>query len=498
MIGENFSISNAYIPLPQHRYTSYSDYQNLEDALLTYLDIESEFINALSDKPTMTFYELPSKNDLNAISLISTDNSLTGLLTITGETISTTGLEGTLRRSPLLQNNAYYSLYYALQIGGRFIELGHETSQMFVGQNLVFQGNIAFDIPKDLMLGNYQLVCFYAKVVNEFYLRVSNPVAWEFENLVNSNIIVLNELDETAIKIDILNHQDSLLLSVSSTDGFAPKVTLGYDEVVYQFEETIDELLIPEGTTVEDFLNHISILDNYDGMIEPDINHLTKNDEAVLLSDLLVDGVWTYEVSDSSGLTTKITILVVTTGYSVTWMVDDEIYEQIIVSPDSIITQIPVPEKLGHTIVGWDSENLFISNHQVYHAVYTVNVYKVTWVYQDEVIRDEDVLFGTELIGPEMENIEGHLFVWQFDDGGTMPAGDLVINGQYERQVYTIVYIIDGVFYMIQEVLFGDPIVPPDVTPKEGLVFTGWDLIYTEMPASHIAAHGSFVEPEAS
>jgi len=498
-IGEGVSIVHDGLSLPSNRYTSYEDYQLSEAAMVNYLDIESLLLSMLAEKPSMSFSELPSKNDLNAISLISTNNSLTGQLRMTEEGLITTALTGTLRRSPLLQNNQSYSLYYALQVGGRLIEIGHEIPQIFTGQDLSFTGNITMELPGDLMVGEYHLVVFYAKVVGDAYLRISNPVAWQVQDLVGSSVIVKDDEYETATETKIINDGGRLVMIVSSIDAYAPKVTVEYDDTIYQFEQTINELLLPEGTTVDEFLKMITIQDNVDGKLEPTLSQLTKEQLPVQLTDLMMGGVWVYEVSDAAGLKTKITIVLVNPGYTVTWMVDDEIYQEVIVAPDTTITQIPVPEKEGHTIVGWDSENLVISANQVYHAIYTVNTYKVTWMYDEQVIReDSDVPYGTVLTGPDMPSIEGHYFQWQLTGGGTMPAGDIIVIGDYQKHLMTITYYIDGTYFGVQEVYYGDPITPLEVTPPQGKVFSGWDLTYTTMPFEHLVANGSLTDPQAS
>jgi len=498
-IGEDVSIVHDGLTLPSDRYTSFEDYQKSEAAMVCYLNIESLLVSMLATKPSMPFNQLPSKNDLNAISLINTQNSLTGQLRLTEEGIVTSGLQGTLRRSPLLQNNQQYSLYYALQVGGRLIELGHETPQTFAGQDLSFQGNMTFELPDHLMVGEYKLVVFYGKVVGDAFLRVSNPIAWSFQDLIESTQLNKDDETETAIETKIINDQGKLLIKVSLVDAYAPKVTLGFDDTMYQFEQTIQELLLPEGTTVEAFLSMVHINDNVDGPLKPDLSDLKKNQQSVALTDLMTSGVWVYQVSDAFGLVTKITITIINPGYTVTWMIEDDLYQQTIVSPDTILTQIPVPERLGYTIVGWDSENVTITAHQVYHAVYTINTYKVTWMYQDQVIREDlDVPFGTILVGPEMDPVVGHYFAWQLTGGGTMPAGDLVVTGQYQKHLYTIIYMIDDAFFAVQEVYYGDPITPLSVTPPQGKVFSGWNLTYTVMPAEHLTVYGYFTDPQAS
>lgn len=111
---------------------------------------------------------------------------------------------------------------------------------------------------------------------------------------------------------------------------------------------------------------------------------------------------------------------------------------------------------------------------------------------------DLNVSYGSLLTGPDMEPLKGYHFVWQLGNGGTMPAHDIVITGEYQKHIYTIVYYIDDVFFAVQEIPYGDPITPLHVTPPHGKVFSGWDITYTEMPDQHLTVFGSFIDPEVS
>lgn len=498
-IGEKISITNESLSLPLNRYTSMEDYLANEAAIVSYLDIKTIISELLSNKPSMQFTELPSKNDLNAISLIKTENGLTGELSMIDGVIYSSSLQATLRQSPLLQNNQSYSLFYGLRIGGKIIELGHETPQIYEGQKLTFNGNISFEIPDNLPIGEYQFVVFFAKVIGDAYLRVSSVSPWKFNEFSDVIAVQSDDVTEVSIETNVKYYENHLFITVKNVDRYAPKVTLYLDDTPYQGEHTIEDLLLPYEMTVSEFMQTLHIKDNVDGIIEPLIGHLTHNDQSVNPDDMMMGSGWVYQVSDNIGNLTKITIQNITGGYTVTWYVDNEIYDQILVASGTTITQIEVPTLVGRMSVGWDDENLTITSNQVYHSVYTINTYNVTWMYKEEIVQEDlGVAYGSLLQLPQMPPIEGYIFIWQLVDGGTMPANDLIVNGDYVKAVYNIVYFIDDVFYAIQELFYGDTIMPPSVTPPTGKVFSGWDITYTIMPADHLVVHGSFVDAETT
>ncbi|MBU1143896.1 MAG: hypothetical protein KKH92_09695, partial [Firmicutes bacterium] len=91
----------------------------------------------------------------------------------------------------------------------------------------------------------------------------------------------------------------------------------------------------------------------------------------------------------------------------------------------------------------------------------------------------------------------GSRFVWDVD-GFTMPAQDLVVNGDYEKHLYYITYFLDGVYYGMQSYTYEDEITYLVPTIPDGMVFSGWDVDYELMPADHIEARGTTAVQPAS
>ncbi|HCZ24987.1 MAG TPA: hypothetical protein DHV05_09165 [Acholeplasmataceae bacterium] len=471
-------------------YASYQSYVDTHAFITSYLSIRETLLGMQSTFSVIDQTEMPSKDDLNKITLIDTASNLSGSLQADGQQMLTSGITATLKRSPLLQQGKSYALYYALQVGGTFILLGHETPLAFSGQDLTFTGNQTLVIPEDLVVGDYELVTFFGKVVEDSYLRISNPLSLTVNGLDAYHITTPDDVFEMATDTFVYLDQNGLKVSVTNIDIYPPKVKLETSELIYQGEVAIDEWMMPLGSTVQDLVDQLSMTDNFDGLITPNLSMIQKDGVAVTATDLLTETGWTITVMDANGNMTKITFTKISFGYTVTWMWDEEVIGEMIVKPGETVTPLQ-PEKSGYTFTGWDTVDFTINEDRIIHAIYTVNTYTITWMYNDQVYQvDQNIPFGSEIVPPVMDTMEGYSFRWNLD-GTTMPATDLVISGSYIQHEYYITYYLDGIYYGSQVYHIRDTIdyLVPNV--EEGMVFSGWDISYEVMPGSHLDAHGT-------
>ena len=493
-IGRKISVMNDVMGGPADMYGSFEQLVAAEAFITNYLSIRTVLIQMVNDLDEISFSELPSKNDLDAISLIDTSSHLTGSITMPSSVVNTSGLVGTLNQSPLLQNNQSYSIYYALQIGGKLIELNHEIPQVYTGQTLTFNGNLSFQIPgPDLDFGQYQLVAFFGKVTPDGFLRISNPVPWNVNDYAEFSWQISDPVLEVSRSVDVYLNEGILNVSVYPIDGFAPKISIENDEEIYQWTETIDELEMPLDSTVEDLLKKITIIDNVDGELVPTVDMITKNGEPVLITDLLTQEGYKITVTDSSGKQTEVTITLITFGYLVTWMSGEEVYLEEIVQPGTTITSPEYPTKEGHTFVSWDTTDFLVNGNRIINAIYSVNSYTITWMYQGAVYETyPSVEYGAIINMPGMEPMVGHDFVWD-NSFTTMPGHDLIITGDYVKTTYYITYYLDGLVYAEQGYLYGDTITYPVPTLPDGFTFSGWSVTLETMPDHNFSAEGTSI-----
>lgn len=423
-IGRKVSITNDVMGAPNETYTSYEHVIAVEEYIKNHLNTRSLLTQMETEYNTMSFYDLPSKSDLNSITLIDTASNVTGELSVVNSKLDTSQITATLNRSPLLQNNASYSLFYALKIGGRLIELAHEDPLVFTGENLAFTGNLTIDIPNDLEPGEYQLVTFFAKVVGDSFLRISNVIPSSVGTFETINETITNEDEETSVETTIYHSNNSLNLTIVSKDIFTPKVTIAEGETVYRGDAAINTILLPYGSKVSDLLNLFNIMDNADGWIIPTVDMITHNDQNVLLDDLLTDSGWKLEVSDKSGNKTTIEIGVIEFAYLVTFMSNDFIYYQVLVKAGETVTLPIDPEKQDDVFVRWDTEDLVITEHRVINAIYQSELLTVKFLVHGTYYQIDYVLPGSKITAPIDPEKEGQIFAGWYDN--TYYQGEMV------------------------------------------------------------------------
>ena len=146
------------------------------------------------------------------------------------------------------------------------------------------------------------------------------------------------------------------------------------------------------------------------------------------------------------------------------------------------------PVREGYTFAGWIGTDIAAASTSVtiaagsignrsYTAKWTVNQYKLTFILDngdDDVVMIQD--YGTEIIAPSDLEMPGYLFAgWSPELPATVPASDQVFTAIWDRNSYYVSWIIDE-DTIFSEIPYGSEIEMPDVEPKEGFTFAGWDV----------------------
>ena len=180
-------------------------------------------------------------------------------------------------------------------------------------------------------------------------------------------------------------------------------------------------------------------------------------------------------------------------SYTVTYMVDGEVYKTESVAYGAAITAAEAPAKEGHTFSGWSevpetmpSENITITGS------FTVNSYTVTFILEGELFAEYTLQYGSAIEVPEAPEKEGLTFSGWGKVPETMPAQNLVYEGSYMNNPYTIIYIVDGVEYHRALVEYGSAIALIATPTKEGHTFSGWSEMPETMPAKDVTVTGHF------
>jgi hypothetical protein len=118
--------------------------------------------------------------------------------------------------------------------------------------------------------------------------------------------------------------------------------------------------------------------------------------------------------------------------------------------------------------------------------------YKLTYLVDGEVYKiykyEED-----RPIPREREPYkEGYTFSGWSDIPEVMPAHDVEATGSFTVNQYKLIYIVDGEEYKSYDIDYGATITPEAYPSKEGYSFSGWSDIPETMPAYDVWVYGNF------
>ena len=124
--------------------------------------------------------------------------------------------------------------------------------------------------------------------------------------------------------------------------------------------------------------------------------------------------------------------------YKLTYSIDSEEYKSFEIEYGASITPEPTPTKEGYTFSGWSDIPETMPAHDVtVTGSFTVNQYTITYIINDEVYTTQTVDYGSTIIPPAAPEREGYDFAWA-DYPETMPAYDITIYGTYTTGIEAI------------------------------------------------------------
>ena len=179
--------------------------------------------------------------------------------------------------------------------------------------------------------------------------------------------------------------------------------------------------------------------------------------------------------------------------YTLSFMADDEVILTSTVPYGAEIVVPYPPEKEGNTFSGWgDIPSTMPANDLVLRGTYSVNYYTLTFKIGEDVLFNGELPYGGEIKAPEAPVKEGHTFGGWGDVPATMPARNLEFKGEYTTNSYTLTFLIDDYVVSKNEILFGAEIIVPEIPEKEGYTFSGWGVVPAVMPAQDLVFTGSY------
>ena len=175
--------------------------------------------------------------------------------------------------------------------------------------------------------------------------------------------------------------------------------------------------------------------------------------------------------------------------YALTFIVDGKVYYTDILAHGAAVMMPDTPTKEGYTFIGWGEVPAIMPAEDVtIYGTFTANKYLVTFKIGDEVISSERLEYGASIVVPEAPEKEGYTFEGWSEVAEAVPAGDVTYEGRYIVNVYKVHYYVDEELVHTVEVTYGEPI-PEYIYEStiEGETFIGWvGDTYETMPAKDI------------
>ena len=180
-------------------------------------------------------------------------------------------------------------------------------------------------------------------------------------------------------------------------------------------------------------------------------------------------------------------------SYTVTYIVEEEVYHTDTLAFGSQITAIKYPVKEGYTFDGWSETPEFMpAKDLTITGTFSINSYRITYTVDGVVHRTDSIEYGDTIAVIAEPTREGYTFSGWSEIPETMPAKDVAVSGKFTINKYQITYIVGEDVYHTDSIAYGTYITSIRNPVKEGYTFIEWVDIPEKMPASDVTTIGSF------
>ena len=179
--------------------------------------------------------------------------------------------------------------------------------------------------------------------------------------------------------------------------------------------------------------------------------------------------------------------------HTLTWLLDGEIVARREVAYGTPLIPEAVEKREGYTFSGWSPIPLTMPDQNVdIYGSFSRNVYSVTWLVDGQVFAESKVPYGESIPKQEIPQKEGYRFCGWEDIPEIMPAQNLTLTGKFVPNQYTLSVWVDGEPYAQEPYACGSKVAIPPSPVREGYTFSGWNEIPTVMPAKDVMITGRF------
>ncbi len=181
--------------------------------------------------------------------------------------------------------------------------------------------------------------------------------------------------------------------------------------------------------------------------------------------------------------------------YKVTYMVDGVEYKTVEVEYGSTITPEASLSKEGYTFSGWTDLPETMPAHDVtVTGTFTINKYKVTYIVDGEEYGTSEVVYGAEVNPIEEPSKEGYTFSGWLDLPEEMPANDVTVSGTFTVNKYKVTFMYGDNVLTTIEVNYGEAIELPESLNSERYTLIEWKDVPESMPAYDVIIYADYVD----
>ena len=181
-------------------------------------------------------------------------------------------------------------------------------------------------------------------------------------------------------------------------------------------------------------------------------------------------------------------------AYTLTYVVDGEVYHTEALAHKAPITAIAEPTKEGYTFSGWGEVPATMpAGNVIVSGTFAINSYTITYVVDGEIMRIDTLDYNTAVSIPAEPVKEGYTFSGWDEVPETMPAQDITIYGTFAINKYMVSFVVDGVVMAANELEYGSAITVPTMPEREGYTFSGWGEVDETVPAHDVTYEACYV-----
>ena len=127
------------------------------------------------------------------------------------------------------------------------------------------------------------------------------------------------------------------------------------------------------------------------------------------------------------------------TEYTITFVdYDNSVISTMQLKSGEEVTTPSDPTREGYTFAGWSPEIVTVTGDATYTATYTINSYTITYIVDGEVYKTETYEYGASVTPVDAPEKEGFIFSGWSDIPTSMPASDVTVEGTFtEDPAYT-------------------------------------------------------------